>query len=464
MVISQALTSTFSHQPNSGQLDLFYKLERFIQDKNHESCFILKGYAGTGKTSVVSALVKVMQKLKLNVVLLAPTGRAAKVLSSYSGVHASTIHRRIYRKKTASNVDSNYSLSPNMSKNTLFVVDEASMISDDKNGFDGNSLLDDLIQYVYNEQGNRILFIGDAAQLPPVQAEHSPALSVDFLRGYGFDVYHQELTEVVRQEKESGILYNATQIRDQIRDQANYTFPQLNTAKYKDVYRMNGEKIIEGLNYAYDKFGMENSLVVCRSNKSANIYNQHIRNQILWREDEITGGDLIMVVKNNYYWMPEEKGGFIANGEIAKITRVKNVKELYGFRFADAQIQFSDSEEYNIECKILLDTLYTDNPSLPYEDQRRFFNEVLKDYEGLPRRKQLEEMKTNPYYNALQIKFAYAVTCHKAQGGQWEAVFVDQGYLTEEMINKELLRWLYTATTRATKELFFVNFTDEFFI
>ncbi len=464
MSISQALISAFPHQPNQGQIDLFLKLERFIQDRNQDTCFVLKGYAGTGKTTVISTLVRILKKHKINVVLLAPTGRAAKVLSSYSGEQASTIHRRIYRKKSSVNIDAGFSLSPNMGKNTLFLVDESSMISDERNDFSGNSLLDDLVQYVYNEQNNRIIFIGDTAQLPPVHAENSPALSVDFLKGFGFDVYSQELTEVVRQEKESGILYNATKIRNQIRDQPHYSFPKLNTSRYKDVYRMNGDKIIEGLNYAYDKYGLENSLVVCRSNKNANVYNQHIRNLILWREDEITGGDLIMVVKNNYYWMPEEKGGFIANGEIARITRVKNIKELYGFRFADAQIEFQDAENYTLECKVLLDTLYTDSPNLPYEDQKKLYAEILKDYEDLPKKKQIEEIKQNPYYNALQIKFAYAVTCHKSQGGQWEAVFVDQGYLVEEMLNKELLRWLYTATTRATKELFLVNFNDQFFV
>lgn len=465
MLIAQSLRQKFPHEPNEQQLALFKLLEDFVATDNADTAFLIKGYAGTGKTTVISAFVNVLRMYKKQVVLLAPTGRAAKVLTHYSGLQASTIHRKIYRKRTAGSPDLMFSLSPNLHKDTFFIVDEASMISDDKSDFSGSSLLEDLITYVYNDKGNKLIFIGDTAQLPPVNSLESPALSADYLSGFSLEMMGVELTDVVRQAQKSGILFNATRIRNQIRNE-EASFPSLITSGYKDVYKMTGDKIIEGLNYAYDKYGVENCLVVCRSNKNANMYNQHIRNQILWREDELTGGDLVMIVKNNYFWMPEDKGGFIANGDIAKITRVKNIHEMYGFRFADVQLEILDSTEegYQLECKVLLDTLYAESPNLSYENQKIFFNEVMKDYEHITnKRVRMEELKINPYYNALQIKFAYAVTCHKAQGGQWPAVFVDQGYLTPELLNTELLRWLYTACTRASKELFFVNFIDDFF-
>jgi exodeoxyribonuclease-5 len=337
------------------------------------------------------------------------------------------------------------------------------MIADEKTDYSGSSLLEDVISFVYNLQNNRIIFIGDTAQLPPVGSLESPALSKNYLEKFTLKISEVELTEVVRQEKESGILHNATAIRELIRT-SQEEFPKLQTKGFSDVFNMMGDKIIEGLNYAYDKYGLENCLVICRSNKGANLFNQHIRHQILWREDELTGGDLVMVVKNNYFWLEEEKGGFIANGDIGKITRVKNIHEMYGFRFADVQIFFEDIDQEPISCKVMLDTLYVESSNLPYDRQKILFEEVMKDYEHLTtKRAKMEELRKNPYFNAIQIKFAYAVTCHKAQGGQWNVVFIDQGYLTEEMINTELLRWLYTATTRATKELFFVNFNKLFF-
>jgi exodeoxyribonuclease-5 len=464
MSITLALQKYFPHQANAQQQELFVQLDNFVNNKDEDSCFILKGYAGTGKTTVISALVNALRAKRINVVLLAPTGRAAKVISSYSGLMAATIHRKIYRKKIAGSIDMSFSLAPNLQKNTFFIVDEASMISDDFSDFSGSGLLGDLVSFVYNHQNNRIIFIGDTAQLPPVNSNESPALSSNYISGFSLNVKEIELTEVVRQEKKSGILHNATEIRNQIRDEIE-DFPSLKTTGFKDVYRMMGDKIIEGLNYAYDKYDIENCLVICRSNKSANMYNQHIRNQILWREDELTGGDLVMIVKNNYFWLPEDKGGFIANGDIAKIIRVKNIHEMYGFRFADVQLQLQDMDGIDsLDCKIMLDTLYAETPNLSYENQKKFFEEIMKDYEHIPQKKnRMDELKNNPYYNALQTKFAYAVTCHKAQGGQWDAVFVDQGYLTDEMLNIELLRWLYTASTRATKELFYVNFNEKFF-
>ncbi|MBU0696916.1 MAG: AAA family ATPase [Bacteroidetes bacterium] len=463
MTIAQDLAKLFPHQPNQQQSLLFQKLEQFIKLQEEQSCFILKGYAGTGKTTIMSTLIKLLPQYKIRSILLAPTGRAAKVLGTYAGKSAFTIHRKIYRKKSAFSPDMHFSLAPNQHQDTIFIIDEASMIADDLSDYSGSSLLNDVIEYVYNHKNNRIIFIGDTAQLPPVGADDSPALQAPKIEKFGLQVLQTELTEVVRQQKESGILFNATGIRELIRTEDS-SFPTITTKGFKDVYRMMGDKIIEGLNYAYDKYGMESTLVICRSNKSANMYNQNIRNQILWREDELTGGDLIMVVKNNYFWLGEEKGGFIANGDIGKIVRVKNIHEMYGFRFADVQVLFEDIDQEPLDCKVMLDTLYVESSNLPYERQKVLFEEVMKDYEHLAnKRLKMEELKTNPYFNALQIKFSYAVTCHKAQGGQWEAVFIDQGYLTEEMLNIELLRWLYTASTRARKELFYVNFDKQFF-
>lgn len=463
MTILKDLTQLFPHSPNPQQINLFHKLDYFMSLKNDEACFVLKGYAGTGKTTVISTLIKLLPKHQVKTVLMAPTGRAAKVLSTYSGKDASTIHRKIYRKKSALSPEMHFSLAANLHKDTLFIIDEASMIADDLTDYSGSSLLNDVINYVYNGANNRIIFIGDTAQLPPVGSTESPALVHNYLQKFRLNVTQIELTDVVRQKKESGILHNATNIRELIRT-GDKSFPKLETKGFKDVYRMMGDKIIEGLNYAYSKYGEDNTLVICRSNKSANMYNQHIRNQILWREDELTGGDLVMVVKNNYFWLGEEKGGFIANGDIGQITRVKNIQDMYGFRFADVQILFADIDKESLSCKVMLDTLYVESSNLPYEQQKQLFEEVMKDYEHLEtKRERMEALKSNPYFNALQIKFAYAVTCHKAQGGQWNAVFIDQGYLKEEMLNIELLRWLYTANTRATHELFYVNFNELFF-
>ncbi|TAE35958.1 MAG: ATP-dependent endonuclease [Sphingobacteriales bacterium] len=463
-MLAQDLQQSFPHTATAQQLTLFDKLAHFINQPNKNNCFVLRGYAGTGKTTCVSLLVKLLPKYKISTVLLAPTGRAAKVIGKYSGRAASTIHRKIYQKAGSASPDINFSLAPNYSKDTIYIVDEASMLANETNEW-GGGLLHDLFRYVYNGKNNRIIFVGDTAQLPPIGTNESPALSPTYLENnYHLTVYHTELTEVVRQQQLSGILENATTIRQQISAQV-VAFPQLKTRNYKDVFSITGEKIIDGLSYAYRKYGEENSLVICRSNKNANLYNQHIRNQVLGREDELTGGDWVMIVKNNYFWMPEERGSFIANGETAKITRVRNVREMYGFRFADVSLTFEDAGvAFSIDCKVMLDTLYAETPALNYEDQKRFFTNVMEDYAHLKtKRERMEELKLNPYFNALQIKFAYAVTCHKAQGGQWDIVFIDQGYLTDEMLNTELLRWLYTATTRATQQLFYVNFSDSFF-
>jgi exodeoxyribonuclease-5 len=412
--------------------------------------------------------VKALKYYNYKSVLLAPTGRAAKVITNYSGRKAFTIHKRIYRKKSALNIDDAFRLADNLAADTVFIVDEASMISDELAGNMRETLLHDLVSYVYNTKNCKLMLVGDTAQLPPVGADNSPALDIGLMKKtFAVDIFSFELTDVLRQEKDSGILYNVTAMRNIIR-KGKIATPRIVTKGYKDVYRMTGERLEEGLNYAYNKYGHDGTLIVCRSNKNANLYNRQIRGRILLREEEITGGDQVMVVRNNYFWLQEQEEGstgFIANGDIARIKKVRRFEEMYGFRFADVQLEFIDyAEDPVLDCKILMDTLYSEAPALPPTEQKRFFLEVMKDYDHIASRKaKLDELKLNPYYNALQIKFAYAVTCHKAQGGQWDAVFVDQGYLTEEMINMDFLRWFYTACTRASKELFLVNFNKMFF-
>lgn len=462
------IIQAFPHEPTSQQLELFGRLDEFLKSDNGDECFILKGYAGTGKTTVLGALVKALKYYNYRSVLLAPTGRAAKVITNYSGRKAFTIHKRIYRKKSALSIDDAFRLADNLATDTIFIVDEASMISDEASGNNHETLLHDLVSYVYNTKNCKLMLVGDTAQLPPVGADNSPALDLNLMKKtFAVDIFSFELTDVLRQGKDSGILYNVTAMREIIR-QGKVITPKIITKGYKDVYRMTGERLEEGLNYAYNKYGYDSTLIVCRSNKNANLYNRQIRGRILLREEELTGGDQIMVVRNNYFWLQEQEEGstgFIANGDIARIKKVRRFEEMYGLRFADVQLEFIDyAEDPVLDCKILLDTLYSEAPALPPTEQKRFFLEVMKDYDHIQNRKaKLDELKLNPYYNALQIKFAYAVTCHKAQGGQWDAVFVDQGYLTEEMINMDFLRWFYTACTRASKELYLVNFDGRFF-
>lgn len=467
MMNEDLIRKVFPHTPTLQQMELFGLLHQFLISTDEDTCFVLKGYAGTGKTTVLAALVKLLRNYNYQSFLMAPTGRAAKVMSSYSGRKAFTIHKKIYRKKSAVTPDMNFSTADNLHENTLFIVDEASMISGESGGH-GNSLLHDLIEYVYNGRNCKLLLIGDTAQLPPVGSEQSIALEPKILKDFfHLRIFSYELTEVMRQEKNSGILENVTAMRNLIRkDEAEY--PQIITKGFKDIYRMTGEKLEEGLNYAYNKYGMENTLLICRSNKNANTYNQQVRARILYREEELTGGDFVMVVRNNYFWMKDQEENstdFIANGDIGQIKRVRNIREMYGFQFADVQLEFTDyADGLTLDCTVMLNTLYTETPSLPQAESQRFFEEVMKDYEHIAsRQKKMEELKANPYFNALQIKFAYAVTCHKAQGGQWDAVFVDQGYLTEEMLNTDFLRWFYTACTRASKELFLINFSQNFY-
>ncbi len=467
MDVGKLLSEHFRHEPTTQQTVSFELLGKFIMAREGKPCFLLKGYAGTGKTTLISTLVKVLPKLKMKYVLLAPTGRAAKVISNYTGQKAFTVHKRIYRKKNAATPDMVFALSPNIAANTIFIVDEASMIPDHSAEFGQRSLLQDLVEYVYNLQNCKLMLVGDTAQLPPVGADTSPAFDHQALADrFDLDVTVHELTEVVRQEKESGILHNATGIRELVRLNKLF-YPKMNLKGFKDIYRMTGERLEEGLSYAYSKYGMENTLVICRSNKNANAYNQNVRNRLLYREEELTGGDYLMVVRNNYFWLQKEDAAnaFIANGDIAKVKKVKGIEDMHGFRFASVVLEMIDyPDDEPLECKVMLDTLYVDSPNLNHVESNRLYQSVLQDYAHIKdKRKQHQELKSDPYYNALQVKFAYAVTCHKAQGGQWDAVFIDQGYLTAEMLNVEFLRWLYTALTRGVKEVFLVNFSEKFF-
>ena len=468
---NKILLDSFPFETTSGQRTLFIKLSEFILNKNSDQIFVLKGYAGTGKTTIVRSLVKSMPAVNGKTVLLAPTGRAAKVLSNYTEKQALTIHKKIYYRKPESAEGLAFTLQQNLHTDTIFIVDEASMISNsgglNSNGmFGGGSLLDDLISYVFNGNNCKLLFIGDTAQLPPVGLDVSPALDIDFLKAsYSFQLDWFELTEVVRQAGDSGILTNATEIRNQIKNKLGNK-PHFLLNGFKDVIRLGGDELEDALNSAYSKYGAEESMVICRSNKRANIFNQQIRTRIRWQENELSAGDLMMVVKNNYFWLPEEsKAGFIANGDIIQLTSIGRIQEMHGFRFADVRMRMIDyPDEPELETRLLLDTIMSDAPALSQEENKRLYESVSADYADIAdRRLRLKKVKEDSFFNALQVKFAYAITCHKAQGGQWPCVFVEQGYLTDEMINTEYLRWLYTAVSRASEKLYLVNFNKDFF-
>jgi exodeoxyribonuclease-5 len=446
---------------------------RFLFDNDPSSAFILKGYAGTGKTSLVSALIKTAPKLKIRTVLLAPTGRAAKVLSGFSGRKAYTIHKKIYISVTDSSGIMRSVRAQNKYCYTLFIVDEASMISavPEDGGYVGrHSLLEDLIDFVYDGSHCRLMLIGDGAQLPPVGSSESPALSPDFLHNFAdLNVHSAELVEVVRQLSDSGILSNATAIRHKIAafDNADdIPLPLFNANPKGDVCRLHGADLEEALNVEYGNFGQEGVAVICRSNKRANLYNQAIRNRILFRDDEVGTGDFLMVVKNNYHWLDENSDmGFIANGDIVEVLSARHYEELYGFHFVDVSLRFVDYPDMpDVDCKLLLETLHSESPSLTRDESLRLFNAVLADYVDLPTRaEQLNAVRNNEYFNALQVKFAYSLTCHKTQGGQWPVVFVEQGYLSDDMIDRDYLRWIYTALTRASHKVYLLNFEDRFF-
>ncbi|MEH0158460.1 AAA family ATPase [Limibacter armeniacum] len=465
---SDYLHQQFGFPPTAGQAKLFELLNDFILDKERKrKAFLLKGYAGTGKTTVVSALVQVLKRYNHKTLMLAPTGRAAKVMSIYAKKMAFTIHKIIFTQKEDPNTGVlQFKRQRNYYTNTVFIVDEASMI-DDRQDISGRGLLTELVNYVYEnpDSGNKLLLIGDTAQLPPVHQTLSPALDPDYLsKEFRLDLTSHLLTEVVRQEAESGILFNATSIRNEISKHTAQI--GLVTKSYKDVYRMTADKLEDGLRYGYDKFGIENTVIICRSNRTATQYNQYIRRAIHFREDELEAGDHLMVVRNNYHWLPEDSpAGFLANGEFIEVMAVRNVEEMHGFRFADLTIRLIDYENHpKVEVKVHLDTLHSFTPNLSREDNRKLFESVVAGYADVEDKKARNKMiREDAYLNALQVKFAYALTCHKSQGGQWDAVFVDQGFLTDEMLDHDFMRWLYTAMTRSRSELYLMNFKPEFF-
>ncbi len=464
------IRSVFGHVPTEEQEHAIDVFTMFMTDRHEHAVMIMRGSAGTGKTTLAAAIVKTMQSLQQHIVLLAPTGRAAKVFSLYAGHPAYTIHRRIYRQKS---LEGAFELNYNMAKDTLFIVDEASMIANATNfsdtPFANGQLLDDLIQFVYNGRNCRMLLIGDRAQLPPVGEEESPALMSEVLREYGLHVHECDLNEVLRQSQESGILYNATRIRSLTPSpsQGNLQLPQIRFAGFSDIKIVTGDELIESLASSYSKVGIDDTIVITRSNKRANIYNQGIRNMVLGREDEITTGDQLMIVKNNYYWSKEsgeeylEDGlEFIANGDHAVVRKVRNVHEQYGFRFAEVTMTFPDYDDYELTAMVILDTLTSEAPALTREQQEQLYLKVMEDYADIPfKRDRLKKLREDKYYNALQIKFAYAATCHKAQGGQWAHVYIDQGYMTDDMLTSDYIHWLYTAFTRATDKLYLVNWS-----
>ena len=462
----QLLNNKFPFEPTSQQTEVIKQLSEFVENFSSNSLFLLRGYAGTGKTTLVSSFINSLWSVGKKVVLLAPTGRAAKVLSVYSKKSAFTIHKKIYWMRTNSQGNTYVTLKDNKHTNTIFVVDEASMIPDasDK-GFGGRVLLDDLIEYVYSGVMCKLILIGDTAQLPPVHLDISPALDENLLGlTYRKVVYSAELTQVVRQQLTSMVLENATHLRDKI--SAN-DFDTPHVKCNSEVVRLDvGMDIQEALEDAYSNSGVEGTVVICRSNKRANLYNQQIRARIRGLEYDISTGDFLMVVRNNYFWLPEgSKVGFIANGDMVEVMRIYEINELYDCRFARISVRLVDyPDEENLECIVLLDTLKSESPAMTYEEYKKFYDEVAKDYSDIPKRAQRnKEIKQNPYFNALQVKFAYAITCHKSQGGQWENVFVEQGYFSSDMLNKEYFRWLYTALTRTTKKLHLINFKKEFF-
>lgn len=457
------ITAELPFSPNEGQRELLNKLSVFLTSRSDNKTFLLCGYAGTGKTSLMAALVRALNKLQQKTVLLAPTGRAAKVLAAYSGFPAYTIHKQIYRQKSMG--EERFSLSYNSTQDTVFIVDEASMISNsaaDNSSFGTGCLLDDLIQYVFSGRNCSLILIGDDAQLPPVGQQDSPALNDEWLRGYGICLTSHTLTQVARQALESGILSNATMLRQRLQKDDVNTIPLFHTENYNDICHLSGENMTEEIERAYREAGVEGTMIVTRTNRRMNLYNQGIRARILWKEEEVTGGDRLMVTKNNYFWTKQYEGlDFLANGDIFEVVRVNRQRELYGYRFADASLKAVDYD-WEIDGTIWLDTLFTNSPDEAYQMQRTLFSRIAEDYPEIHSRKELvKTIMDNPYYNALQIKHAYAVTCHKAQGGQWKRVFIDQGNITEEQLGTDYYRWLYTALTRATEKVYLINFEKQ---
>ena len=450
-----------------GQKKIIEKLSEYLSDPDFSKIFVLNGYAGTGKTTLVGALVGALKEEGVKPILLAPTGRAAKVLARYAGEKALTIHKRIYRQRTNADYESKFSLNVNPERGAVFIVDEAAMLSDTTSGgalFGSGSLLSDLVDYVRSGRGCRLILVGDSAQLPPVGSDCSPALDPATMSAYG-EVVYGTMDEVVRQESESGILFNATLVRCML-ENGLCEIPHFEL-DFPDIEAIDGGEFLERLQDCYDRYGRDETIVITRSNRRANRYNEGIRRHVLCAEEEIESNDMLMVVKNNYYFPEHTRDcpmNFVANGDIARLKRLGRFEDFYGFRFANAVLSFPDYDDAELDCKILLDTLASESPSLTREESTRLFYEVEKDYTEIRSKlKRFREIRENPHYNALQVKFSYAVTCHKAQGGQWRAVFVDRCLFGDEPMTRDLLRWLYTALTRATDKLYLVNFDTAFY-
>ena len=464
--ITDQIYAKLSFDATNNQKKIIEKLSAWLSDDDYSRIFLLNGYAGTGKTTIIAAFVAALKELGLKPILLAPTGRAAKVLTRYSKLTAYTIHKKIYREKSISDYQSKFSLDYNREHNAVFIVDEASMLSTSSpdSSFGSGNLLDDLVQYVRQGKRCRLMLVGDDAQLPPVGDDYSPALQPSELLPYG-DVEYGTMDEVVRQSHDSGILFNATMLRCMLENNI-YEIPRFDLS-FKDFRQVQGGELLEELQDCYDRFGRDETIVITRSNKRANRYNEGIRRHNLSAEEEIESGDMLMIVKNNYYYAEQDKESpmsFVANGDVARLKRIRRFEEFYGFRFIDATLQFPDYDDYEMQAKILMDTLTSESPSLTREQSNQLFIEVEKDYADITAKsKRYKAIRENAHFNAMQVKFAYAVTCHKAQGGQWGAVFVDRCLFGDEEMSRDMLRWLYTAITRATERVYLVNFDERFF-
>ena len=465
--ISHQIYAKLSFDATFNQKKIIEKLSQWLADPDYRPIFMLNGYAGTGKTTIIATLVSALKDLGIKTILLAPTGRAAKVLAHYSNSEALTIHKRIYRERTTANYEAKFSLDFNKERGALFIVDEASMLttsSTEDSTFGSGNLLDDLVKYVQSGKECRLMLVGDDAQLPPVGDDFSPALDPATLLPYG-DVEYATMDEVVRQTQDSGILFNATMLRCMLENQI-YEIPRFDTS-YPDFMRVEGGELMEQLQECYDRYGRDNTILITRSNKRANRYNEGIRRYNLSAEEEIESGDMLMVVKNNYHYAERDENSpmsFVANGDVVRLRRIRRFEEFYGFRFIDAVVEFPDYGDYQMSVKVMLNTLSSESPSLTREESRTLFYEVEKDYTDIASKiKRFKAIRENPHFNAMQVKFAYAVTCHKAQGGQWKAVFVDRCLFGDEAMSKDMLRWLYTAITRATERVYLVNFDERFF-
>lgn len=465
--ITYQIERSLGFTPTSDQHNAIETFASFMVHRDNRSAMVLTGSAGTGKTALACAIVKTLLHFKQKVILMAPTGRAAKILATNSEQTAFTIHRKIYRQKSFSGLNTSFNLNDNLHKDTLFIVDEASMISNETNTtslFGSGCLLNDLISYVYNQNNCRLLLIGDSSQLPPIGETNSPALDIYTLESYHLYMFQATLNQVLRQKNKSGILHHATLIKEIIKEQC-FGLPVPITLKgFNDVKIVTGEDLIEALISCYNNVGVDETMVITRSNARAKIYNEGIRNRVLEREEELCSGDIVMVVKNNYYWTEQQRApfSFAANGDRAIIKKVKNKRDLYGLRFADVVLQMIDYDNYELNATVVLDCLYTDTPTLTKEQNEMLYNGVLADYEDVNlKNEKMKQVRADAHFNALQIKFAYAVTCHKAQGGQWHSVFIDQGYITDEMLTDDYYHWLYTAVTRAYGCLFLVNWKIE---